>query len=76
MSDAENKLGADGNHLIEIINVKCDPYLISTLKSEAGVYPAYHMNKDHWLTISLNSSFPQEKLFSLIDLSYDLTNNH
>lgn len=72
----ENKLGLVGNQLIDVINLKCDPFLISTLKSESGVYPAYHMNKEHWLTISLNSHFSKEKLFGLVDLSYDLTNNH
>ena len=30
---------------MEIVNLKCEPDLISTLIRESGIYPAYHMNK-------------------------------
>ena len=69
----EDKLGLEGNELVDALNLKCDPLLISSLRSEPGIFPAYHMNKEHWLTILLNGSFPKEKICKLIDVSYDLT---
>ena len=59
----------------EIINLKIDPELNHFLKGQAGVLPAYHMNKEHWISIILNSSFDKEELLSLIDMSYLLTEN-
>ena len=32
---------------MEIVNLKCETDLISTLIRESGIYPAYHMNKHH-----------------------------
>lgn len=37
-----------------------------------SVSPGYHMNKKHWITISLNGELPEEILFDLADSSYDL----
>lgn len=69
----EDKLGLDGNKLIDALNVKCDPLLIGSLRSEQGIFPAYHMNKEHWITILLSSTISKEKVNGLIDLSYELT---
>ncbi|MBD7913424.1 MmcQ/YjbR family DNA-binding protein [Clostridium cibarium] len=67
------KLGLTGKGSVEILNLKCDPELKSILRDQEGILPAYHMNKEHWITIVLNSSFPKEEINNLIDLSYDLT---
>lgn len=32
---------------MEIVNLKCEPDLIPNLIRESGIYPAYHMNKQH-----------------------------
>ena len=32
-----------------VLNVKCDPVL--PFRSEPGIHPAYHMNKDKWISI-------------------------
>ncbi|MCL2816491.1 MAG: MmcQ/YjbR family DNA-binding protein [Oscillospiraceae bacterium] len=69
----EDKLGINGNKLVDALNLKCDPILIGSLISEPGIFPAYHMNKEHWLTILLNGSVTKEKVYSMIDLSYELT---
>ena len=68
----ENKLGLRGNKLIDALNLKSAPFLINSLRGEPGIFPAYHMNKEHWLTILLSSAISKEKVFSLIDLSYEL----
>lgn len=67
------KLGLMGKGSAEILNLKCDPALNSLLRSQQGISPAYHMNKKHWITIVLDSSFPKEEIYNLINLSYDLT---
>ena len=43
------------------------------LRGQRGILPAYHMNKEHWITIVLDSPFPEEEIYNLINLSYDLT---
>lgn len=65
------KINKEG--LSEIINLKIEPELNHFLKGQAGVLPAYHMNKEHWITFILDSPFNKDELLSLIDMSYELT---
>ena len=67
------KLGLTGKGSAEILDLKCDVELNDFLRGQRGVLPAYHMNKEHWITIVLDSPFPEEEIYNLIDLSYDLT---
>jgi len=73
MDIPQNKLGLAGNEIIDVLNVKCDPIIISSLREESGVYPAYHMNKASWITIALDGSVDNEKIKWLIDMSFELT---
>lgn len=66
-------LDVDRSGEIDIINLKCDPDLIEEILHEPGILPAYHMNKRHWITIPLDGSCDSERIRSLIDLSYRLT---
>ena len=50
MEVPRNKLGLPGDAPLDIVNFKCDPILISSLRGEAGIFPAYHMNKTSWIT--------------------------
>jgi len=67
------KLGLTGEGSAEILDLKCDPELNGLLRSKQGILSAYHMNKKHWITIVLDSSFNKEETYNLINLSYDLT---
>ena len=67
------KLGLDGSGYIDILNVKCEPELTYILRNSKGILPAYHMNKEHWITILLNGLIPDEQICQLIDMSYELT---
>ena len=49
------------------------PELIGTLRNKKEIIPAYHMNKEHWVSVILNGEFPEKELFDLIDLSYEIT---
>ncbi len=69
----EDKLGLDGDRLIDAINLKCDPLLTGSFRSHADVFPGYHMNKEHWITVRLGGVLAPAELYNLIDLSYQLT---
>lgn len=66
-----NRLGVEGSEVVDVMNVKCSTMMIGSLLSEAGFFPAYHMNKDHWLSILLDGSVPDEQIFPLLGMSYD-----
>ena len=53
---AESKLGLTGDRIVDVLNVKCDPILIGSLRQQAGYFPAYHMNKESWISILLDGS--------------------
>lgn len=63
------KLTGDGN--IDIINVKTND--AEFFRGVKGVLPAYHMNKNHWITILLDGTLPIKNIQNLIEMSYDLT---
>lgn len=59
---------------VEIINVKLNPEIIKELIKQKGFYKAYHMNKNDWISIILNDTISDDKIYSLIDESYNLIN--
>lgn len=63
---------ANDSKIIAIINLKVMPELVGSLRLKKGVYPAYHMNKEHWVSIALGVGFDEAALQTLIDDSYDL----
>ena len=73
LSVAGSKLGLEDDNIIDVINLKSDPMLIGSLRGQKGYFPAYHMNKTHWITILLDGTLPEPELFWLLDESYTLT---
>lgn len=73
MDVGREKLGLLGEGSVHVLNVKCDPMLGSTLRQREGFHPAYHMNKEQWLTIRLDGSVPEDEIISLIELSFEMT---
>lgn len=73
MDIPREKLGLSGGGDISVVNVKCDPRLIGSFRENAGIFPAYHMNKTHWLTVALNGTVDAEEVQFLLDMSFDLT---
>ena len=64
-------IGEEGNPLR--INLKCDPDEAQILRGmHKSIIPGYHMNKEHWNTVILDGSLPDELIFKMIDNSYDL----
>lgn len=69
----KNRLGLAGTDILDVVNLKCDPVLIGSLRNEPGFFPAYHMSKDSWITVSLDGSVPDEKIKMLLDMSFAAT---
>lgn len=67
------KLGLGGDECVDVVNLKCDPVLAGSLRASGTVLPAYHMNKEKWISVLLDGSVEEEQILSLLDLSYELT---
>jgi len=57
---------------MEIVDLKYKPNLIPTLIRESGIYPAYHMNKQHWISVDIERYEDAKKFKMLVDMSYRL----
>lgn len=56
----------------ETVNLKCEPTYAAELRERyEGVRPGYHMNKQHWNTVSLQRDCSDSLLRDLIDHSYE-----
>lgn len=66
------KLGLNKKDTVDVINIKCTPDTIATLLGEDGFLPAYHMNKEHWMTLLLDWTVKCEMIHLLIDKSYNI----
>jgi len=73
MDVPREKLGLPGSEYVDILNIKCDPVLSGSLRTGKGFFPAYHMNRESWLTILLDGTVAAEDIFPLLDMSYELT---
>jgi predicted DNA-binding protein (MmcQ/YjbR family) len=55
------------------VSLKCEPELGEGLRATyPAIQPGYHLNKRHWVTITLDGSVPDETLLELLEDSYDL----
>ena len=67
------KLLSDREGRTDVVNLKCAPEVIESLAGiERGIYPAYHMNKTHWLSVDLAECEPGNVAW-LLDISFELT---
>jgi predicted DNA-binding protein (MmcQ/YjbR family) len=55
------------------VSLKADPHEAEQLRADhPAIQPGYHLNKRHWITVTLDGSVPDDLLRDLIDESYDL----
>ena len=69
----KQKLGFDDKNVCEIINLKAND--IDKIVDNKSVFPGYHMNKKHWITIILDNKVPLDFIKNKIDKSYILAKN-
>ena len=73
MDTPRKNLGLAGEGEISVVNLKCDTRLIGSFREEPDIFPGWHMNKAHWLSVALDWSVEDEKIRFLVDMSYELT---
>lgn len=74
MNVRKAKLGLSGNEYVYVINLKIDDMMFrDILIHEEGILPAYHMNKEHWITVLLDGTVEEDKVYDLIDTSFAAT---
>ena len=69
----KDKLDRRSPELVDVVNFKADPFFIGSLLGTSGLFPAYHMNKTHWITAVLDGSASDDDILTLLDMSFDLT---
>ena len=73
MNIPRKNLKLPGEGEISVVNLKCDTRLIGSFREEPGIFPGWHMNKAHWLSVTLDGTVDDEKIKFLVDMSYELT---
>lgn len=73
MRVGRERLGLSGTGMTDVVNVKCDPMMTGSLRLRKGILPAYHMNKQSWVSILLDGTVPQQEIAALLRMSYALT---
>ena len=65
-------LGLVAKGALDVVNIKLPPEKVLDLIDRVHFYPAYHMNKKHWITIVLNKEVDEPLVQQLLEESYGL----
>ena len=66
------QLGLTGDENVWVVNMKAEQDTIPNLVDRKSIFPAWHMNKKHWITILLTAVTDFNKLCELTEKSYEL----
>ena len=66
------QLGLTGDENVWVVNMKAEQDTIPNLVDRKSIFPAWHMNKKHWITILLTAVTDFNKLCELTQKSYEL----
>lgn len=66
----KDRFGFDSEVEVEVIDLHAKIEDVPNLIKEPNIYPGYHMNKKHWITLILDGSCDLELIFNLINKSY------
>ncbi len=69
LTAAREKIGMAGGGNAEVLDVRADPSLIPRLLDGETVFPGYHMNKTHWITLPLDGTVPLGRLEEFLEES-------
>ena len=53
MRVSRRKLGLGSDEVVDVVNLKLPTEMFGSFGASDGVYPAYHMNKLHWISVLL-----------------------
>ena len=66
------KFGFDGTETIDVVNLKLPTEMFGSFGASDGVFPAYHMNKLHWISVLLPDA-PDDVVRFLLHASFEAT---
>ena len=72
MRVSRRKFGFDSDEVIDIVNFKLPTEMFGSFGAADGVYPAYHMNKLHWISVLLPDA-PDDVVQFLVNVSFEAT---
>ena len=72
MKVSPRKFGIDSDEKIDVVNMKLPIEMHGSFGKTNGVYPAYHMNKHHWISVLLPDA-PDDIVQFLVKVSYEAT---
>ena len=68
------QIGLTGDEAVWAVNMKAEQDAIPNLIDRKLIFPAWHMNKKHWITVLLTAATDFEKLCELTQKCYELVN--
>lgn len=69
------KFGLPDDEGVDVVNLKLPTELINSFGAADGVYPAYHMNKLHWVSVLLPDA-SADVIELLVNASFIVTESH
>ena len=72
MRVSRRKFGLDSDEVIDVVNLKLPTEMFGSFGAADGVYPAYHMNKLHWISVLLPDA-PEDVVSFLTNSSFEAT---
>ena len=72
MKVSRRKFGFENDEVIDVVNLKLPTEMFGSFGATDGVYPAYHMNKLHWISILLPDASDDIVQF-LANVSFEAT---
>jgi predicted DNA-binding protein (MmcQ/YjbR family) len=58
---------------LEAVSLKCDPHLAEVLRAQyAGIGHRYHLDRRHWISVSLDADVPTKDIRRLAAQSHEL----
>ena len=72
MQVSRRKFGFDSDETVEVVNLKLPVEMFGSFGKAEGVYPAYHMNKLHWISVLLPDA-PEDVVRFLVNVSFEVT---
>lgn len=66
------KFGLRSDEVIDVVNLKLPTEMFGSFDASDGVYPAYHMNKRHWISVLLPDA-PADIVHFLTNVSFEAT---
>ena len=72
MKVSRRKFGFDSDEVIAVVNLKLPTEMFGSFGAADGVYPAYHMNKLHWISVLLPDA-PDDVVKFLVNVSFEAT---